>query len=315
MAAKMGASKSLRITPDEPKLSKVNYPETIEFSHSLLSGPFSSTIFECWHSCKLLPQISEPEAHVSARPLVDQSGSFGHSCHFPSGTLIVLTMAKKGGENSKKAAGNARKAENANKKKQAAMEAAEAEEAAQWEDGAKKGNKKKEEERLKKEEAARKKAERDALLAAEESVLPTKGQKDKQRGAAKVAARRTGKIDDFLDFNSDKPDLSASGIDNALEALSLTGKDGGVAAKDIERHPERRVKAAYAAYEERRLPEIKKENPGLRQQQMKQIIFKEFQKSPENPMNQASNVLYNATVDDVAAKKKELRSQKEKKFT
>ncbi|PSK35526.1 hypothetical protein C7M61_004563 [Candidozyma pseudohaemuli] len=223
-------------------------------------------------------------------------------------------MAKKGGENTKKAAGNAKKAENANKKKQAAFDAAEAEEASKWDEGSKKGNKKKEDAQFKKEEAARKKAERDALLAAEESALPAKGQKDKQRGAAKVAARRTGKIDDFLDFNSDKPELSASGIDSALEALSLTGKDGGVAAKDIERHPERRVKAAYAAYEERRLPEVKKENPGLRQQQMKQLIFKEFQKSPENPMNQANQVSYNATTDDVSAKKQELKASKEKKF-
>ncbi|PVH13861.1 uncharacterized protein CXQ87_001979 [Candidozyma duobushaemuli] len=223
-------------------------------------------------------------------------------------------MAKKGGENSKKAAGNAKKAEAANKKKQAAFEAAEAEEASKWDEGSKKGNKKKEDAQFKKEEAARKKAERDALLAAEESALPAKGQKDKQRGAAKVAARRTGKIDDFLDFNSDKPELSASGIDSALEALSLTGRDGGVAAKDIERHPERRVKAAYAAYEERRLPEVKKENPGLRQQQMKHLIFKEFQKSPENPMNQANQVSYNATEDDVKAKRQELKASKEKKF-
>lgn len=223
-------------------------------------------------------------------------------------------MAKKGGENTKKAAGNAKKAENTNKKKQAAFDAAEAEEAAKWDEGSKKGGKKKEDAQFKKEEAARKKAERDALLAAEESALPAKGQKDKQRGAAKVAAKRTGKIDDFLDFNSDKPELSASGIDGALEALSLTGRDGGVSAKDIERHPERRVKAAYAAYEERRLPEVKKENPGLRQQQMKQLIYKEFQKSPENPMNQANTVLYNATEGDVEAKKSELKSLREKKF-
>lgn len=218
-------------------------------------------------------------------------------------------MAKKGGENSKKAAGQARKADNANKKKQDQAAAAEAAEAATWEDGAKKGNKKKEDAQFKKEEAARKKAERDALLKAEEIANPSKS-----RGAAKQANKKTNKIDSFLDWNKDTPELSASGLDSALEALALTGRDGGVQSKDIDRHPERRVKAAFAAYEEKRLPELRKENPGLRLQQVKNILFKEFQKSPENPMNQDTNIDYNASKDEIDAKKKDVRAQREKKF-
>ncbi|KAK7681243.1 hypothetical protein QCA50_015630 [Cerrena zonata] len=202
-------------------------------------------------------------------------------------------MAKKGGENSKKAAGQARKADNANKKKQDQAAAAEAAEAATWEDGAKKGNKKKEDAQFKKEEAARKKAERDALLKAEEIANPSKS-----RGAAKQANKKTNKIDSFLDWNKDY-----SGIE-----------DGGVQSKDIDRHPERRVKAAFAAYEEKRLPELRKENPGLRLQQVKNILFKEFQKSPENPMNQDTNIDYNASKDEIDAKKKDVRAQREKKF-
>lgn len=225
----------------------------------------------------------------------------------------VHTMAKKGGENTKKAAGNAKKAEVANKKKLAQAEALETEEATAWNEGSKKTNKKKEDTQFKKEEAARKKAENDALLKAEEASMPSKPLSAKQRGAAKVASRRTGKIDDFLG-DSNAPELSASGIDSALEALSLTGRDGGVQTKDIDKHPERRVKAAYAAFEERRIPEMKKEEPGLRLQQMKNLIYKEFQKSPENPMNQETNVAYNATRDDVSHAKKEIRSKREQKF-
>ncbi|KAI5969365.1 hypothetical protein CANMA_001432 [Candida margitis] len=223
-------------------------------------------------------------------------------------------MAKKTGENSKKAAGNARKAEQASKKKQDSLNQLEQEETAKWDEGSKKGNKKKEEEQFKKEEAARKKQERDLLLAAEEASLPSKPVKSKQRGADKVASKRTGKIDDFLDFNKDTPELSASGLDNALAALALTGKDSGVSNKDIDRHPERRVKAAYNAYEERRLPEIRKENPGLRLQQIKNLVFKEFQKSSENPMNQETNVHYNASRDELESKKSEVRQSREKKF-
>lgn len=228
--------------------------------------------------------------------------------------LITTTMAKKGGENSKKAAGNAKKADAANKKRQAAESAAETAEAAQWEEGSKKGNKKQEDSQFKKEEAARKKAERDALLAAEEAAMPSKPVREKQRGAAKVAAKRTGKIDDFLDWDKDKQELSASGIDEALSALALTGREGGVGNKDIDRHPERRVKAAFAAFEERRTPELRKENPGLRLQQIKNMVFKEFQKSPENPMNQDTNVSFNASREVVESKKKDVRATREKKF-
>lgn len=223
-------------------------------------------------------------------------------------------MAKKNaGENSKKAAGNAKKAEQANKKRQeeeARLAAAEDEE---WSKGAKKGNKKKEDEAAKKAEAARKKAEREALLKEEEASLPSKPS-SKNRGAAKVAAKRAGKIDDFLNDQAPTSEISASGLDNALEALTLTKQGGAVSDKDIDRHPERRFKAALAAYEERRLPEARKENPGLRLQQVKNLIFKEFEKSPENPFNQATNLAHNATDQDVAELKAKIKKDRESRY-
>ncbi|KAF4682201.1 hypothetical protein FOZ60_010956 [Perkinsus olseni] len=72
--------------------------------------------------------------------------------------------------------------------------------------------------------------------------------------------------------------VSGSGIDSALGAL------GGEAAGGEDRHPEKRAKALYAAFEERRMAEIKDEYPGLKRSQYKEKIFKEWQKSPENPL-------------------------------
>lgn len=57
-------------------------------------------------------------------------------------------------------------------------------------------------------------------------------------------------------------------------------------SEDADKHPEKRMKAAYNAFEERRLKELKMESPTLRLSQLKQMIFKEWQKSPENPLNQ-----------------------------
>ena len=77
------------------------------------------------------------------------------------------------------------------------------------------------------------------------------------------------------------PALAASNIDDALDALILTtGGDAEdkKAVAGIDRHPERRQKAALAAYEDKRLPELKQEHPGLRLQQYKDLIYKEFQK-------------------------------------
>jgi hypothetical protein len=54
---------------------------------------------------------------------------------------------------------------------------------------------------------------------------------------------------------------------------------------DSDKHPERRMKAAYTAFENRRLEEMKMEFPSLRLSQLKQMIFKEWQKSTENPLN------------------------------
>lgn len=53
----------------------------------------------------------------------------------------------------------------------------------------------------------------------------------------------------------------------------------------VDKHPEKRMKAAYTAFEERRLKELKIEHSTLRLTQLKQMIFKEWQKSPENPLN------------------------------
>ncbi|KAA8651533.1 hypothetical protein EYZ11_005893 [Aspergillus tanneri] len=200
---------------------------------------------------------------------------------------------KKGGENTKKAAGNARKAEAAANKKAAEDSKRAAEEDKAWQKGAK-NNSKKEDAEAKKAEAARKKAERDAMLAAEEASQPSKG-----KGNAKQAQKKTRGLD--LAQLDDEPasrkgsTLNASGIDNALDALSLTSKD----SSKIDRHPERRYKAAYAAYEARRMPEIEQENPGLRRQQRIELVKKEFDKSEENPFNQA-HVAFDASREELA---------------
>ena len=53
----------------------------------------------------------------------------------------------------------------------------------------------------------------------------------------------------------------------------------------VDMHPEKRVKAAYTAFEERELPRLKEENPSMKLSQIKQLLRKEWMKSAENPLN------------------------------
>ncbi|NXI75221.1 C124A protein, partial [Rhipidura dahli] len=72
--------------------------------------------------------------------------------------------------------------------------------------------------------------------------------------------------------------VEARSIEDAIAALSVSQAQ--------ERHPERRLRAAFAAFEELRLPRLKQENPNMRLSQLRQLLRKEWMKSPENPMNQ-----------------------------
>jgi hypothetical protein len=45
------------------------------------------------------------------------------------------------------------------------------------------------------------------------------------------------------------------------------------------------MRSAYLEFEEEHLERLKKENPGLRLSQIKQILKKDWQKSPKNPLN------------------------------
>ncbi|CAN9500952.1 unnamed protein product [Ophioblennius macclurei] len=77
----------------------------------------------------------------------------------------------------------------------------------------------------------------------------------------------------------DEGTVEARTIEDAIAVLS-TGPE------DLDRHPERRMKAAFAAYEEVNMPRLKMENPNMRLSQLKQQLKKEWTKAPENPLNQ-----------------------------
>ncbi|KAJ7932655.1 DUF1014-domain-containing protein [Mycena leptocephala] len=250
-------------------------------------------------------------------------------------------MPPKGG-NAKKEGGRAKKAENEAKKADAAAAEKERKEADAWKDNDVKGGKasKEEKEEKRRAELARK-AENAKLLAEEESSAPAKVkaapkavkkvQKPAGPGAiaaggglaavatSEASAPETSKGKVKEERTDEEPEsYSATGIDNALDLMEVvTAKmdkaSVGQQAAGIERHPERRFKAAFEAYQERELPIARKEHPGLRLQQYKDMLFKQFQKAPENPFNQTV-VDYDATKEEKVEALKLKKAQVEERL-
>ncbi|KAE8632391.1 hypothetical protein XENTR_v10001536 [Xenopus tropicalis] len=210
------------------------------------------------------------------------------------------------GENTKSAVARARKAEAkavADAKRQKEIEDA------YWQDDDKhvmrKGQRKEDKEKKRLEQLERKK-ESQRLLEEEDSKM--KGKPIKPAAPSKVTRAQ---IEETLHREeeekaiSEKPkthleipleenlnrrileegEVEARTVEDAIAALSMS--------KELDRHPERRMKAAFTAFEEINMPRIKQENPNMRLSQLKQLLKKEWMKSPENPMNQ-QHATYNA---------------------
>jgi len=112
----------------------------------------------------------------------------------------------------------------------------------------------------------------------EETRRRTEQQREQEERTNRVEVPPEEIEENLNRVNSDA--VIASNVDEAIKALSLSEQD------QADRHPEKRMRAAYNAFEERRLPELKQEYPTLRLSQLKQMLIKEWAKSPENPIRQ-----------------------------
>lgn len=101
--------------------------------------------------------------------------------------------------------------------------------------------------------------------------------------AAAASVSRTESVDEQPlkeNVNRFQFEGEARTVDEAIQVLSV-GDDAV-----IDMHPEKRLKAAYTAFEEKQLPLLKLENPNLRLSQLKQMLKKDWNRSPDNPLNQ-----------------------------
>ncbi len=69
--------------------------------------------------------------------------------------------------------------------------------------------------------------------------------------------------------------VNITGVNQALEELEIV---------DYDKHPEKRMRAAWNVFFEKQFPIYKIGYPGMKRAQLINLIQKEFKKSPENPV-------------------------------
>ena len=128
-----------------------------------------------------------------------------------------------------------------------------------------------------KKKCAEKKAREAARLNGEAIVVDAQAKLVEQAPLKRNENARRGAGGDLLE---------ATNIEDALSILDLASKGGGggAAGGTVHRHPERKMKAAFAAFKERESARIREEYKGLKKTQIDERVWKLWQKSDENPM-------------------------------
>ncbi|EFO27742.1 hypothetical protein LOAG_00744 [Loa loa] len=94
--------------------------------------------------------------------------------------------------------------------------------------------------------------------------------------------QRLGTEEEGIEENVNQLKVEGETARTVTEAINILS----IGKSTIDRHPEKRVKAAYQEFEEKMLPRLREEYPTYRLSQLKQVLKKQWQKSPENPLNQ-----------------------------
>lgn len=216
-------------------------------------------------------------------------------------------MGKKFGANSKAEEGRARKAEAKEKEKQKSRSEKEKLEEKKWAEGTKDDSKRQEEEakRLEKLIKKQEKKEIEDKEAQELAKYKASAGKSKSNGSTPEPLFRSKSLNWTLSASSDGANsseslekFSASNLDDALLLLESTNISSS-SLNTVEKHPERRMKAAFALFEAQEMPKLRQENPSLKHSQLLERLHKLWKKSPENPFNQL-HVAHNMTAEDQA---------------
>ena len=125
--------------------------------------------------------------------------------------------------------------------------------------------------------AAKEAADKAAEDKAAEAKRAAKKEVDLRAYDALVSQRNSNRVEESVD---------ASGVDQAIAALDALALEAG-SADAGDKHPEKRMRAAWAAYEAAEMAALQADKPGLKRQQYRDMLWKQWAKAPQNPLNAA----------------------------
>lgn len=114
----------------------------------------------------------------------------------------------------------------------------------------------------------------------EQAALQLRSEEEKRKQSRTAAEEEYEKMVSVENTNRDDSIIEARSVDEALARMTLADN------LPVDKHPEKRLKASFKAFEEAELPQLKEEKPGLTHNQYKDMIWKLWKKSPDNPLNQ-----------------------------
>ena len=202
-------------------------------------------------------------------------------------------MGKNFGKNSKAEEGRAKKADAKDQQKQKIRQEKEKQEEKKWSEGTKDDSKKQQEEAKRLEKLIKKQEKKEMEDQEAQELAKYKASSSKEKSTDKVPQPlfRSKSTNWTLSISSDGDQssetvekFSASNLDDAL--LLLESTNVSCSSLNVEKHPERRMKAAFCAFEAQEMPKLRAEFPSLKHSQLLERLHKAWKKSTENPFNQ-----------------------------
>ncbi|CAA0827740.1 Unknown protein [Striga hermonthica] len=113
----------------------------------------------------------------------------------------------------------------------------------------------------------------------EQAALQRRAEEEKKKQSRIADEEEYERMVSLENTNRDDSKIEARSVEEAIAQMTL------VDSLPVDKHPEKRLKASFKAFEEAELPKLKEEKPGLTHTQYKDMIWKLWKKSPDNPLN------------------------------
>ncbi|KAL3843331.1 hypothetical protein ACJIZ3_000734 [Penstemon smallii] len=119
----------------------------------------------------------------------------------------------------------------------------------------------------------------------EHATLKRRAEEEKKKQTRTADEEEYEKMVSVVNTNRDDSVIEARSVEDAIARMTVAD------ALPVDKHPEKRLKASFKAFEEAELPRLKEDKPGLTHNQYKDMIWKLWKKSPDNPLNQVDKHL------------------------